>query len=111
MNIESTAQDFASWIGQVLRVKFEEREGSWTFHFERLNKEKLLKVGEIEAILERLSAKDEIEDTSIYDSYSYEVLTKVESPLYYPSLRREEFVLRDGDLCVKLEGVAFWSTI
>ena len=96
MNIEATAQDFASWIGQVLRVKFEEKEGSWIFHFKRLNKEKLLKVGEIEAILERLSEKDEIEDTAIYDSYSYEVLVKVESPFRYHLLSKD-FVLRDED--------------
>ena len=98
MEIEVTAQDVIEWISEALRAEHKIEDEVCTFHFTRPEVEKCIELSDIEDILHRLSTKEKIEETGLYDTRLYEVLVKEVAPFFRPFRPREqEFVLRDEE--------------
>lgn len=102
MEIENSAYDFASWIGEIIRCEMDETEDSFTYGprslmadglYLSLSKEKL--ENEI-SLLEGFAA---VSETVISSDKSYEILVREEGPYFRfsPRSRDEDTILEVED--------------
>jgi hypothetical protein len=106
MEIEATADDFVTWIGDALRAEPERSGDRITFKLRYLPKDEETPYPvisttreDIEAILERLRHKDTLEEVGIFDEFSYEILVKQEAPypIYHSRIWRSDFEIADHE--------------
>ena len=102
IDVDAKPEEFIQWIGQALRADTEKiTDEKFKFTIPE-NIEKEINIREIEYVLQKLSTKDEYEDTTIYDNQSYEILVREESrfsQFVYRIFRRyeEPYLLTDNE--------------
>ena len=78
MEIDATAQNFIEWISEIIHVAPRESNGNYIFDIPVSEGTKSIEVilSELDPHLKKLSAKEEIEETTIYEKRSFETLVR-----------------------------------
>jgi hypothetical protein len=78
MEIDATTQDFIEWIGKITHVVPRASNGNYIFDFPIIGETKSIEVilTEIDDALRKLAAKEVIEETTIYEKRSFELLVR-----------------------------------
>lgn len=101
MEIDAKEEDFAKWIGEVLRVQVEEKEEQFVYDLSGFGINNISIIGRttFTQYIQRLQSMNSPEDTVLSDNRAYEVLLREESPFprFRSYIRDEAFTLEDHD--------------
>ena len=100
MQINIPPRIFASWIADVLRAEMVETSSAYEFDMGRFKEIKpSLDKGRLSEVIAKLQSLDVSDETTLWDSRSYEVLLRDESPNPHIRMRMrdEAFTVSDDD--------------